>query len=81
MTHTLSSAKARVLHALIHATEDGWSATVQEVTDRAGLASKATTYNHLVDLIHLGLVETHPRNPRGGYLPISRTPLREKGAE
>lgn len=63
----MTEAQGRVLRALRDVTDDGWSATVQEITDRAGLASKSTCWHHLNALEDAGLAERHPRNPKGGW--------------
>lgn len=59
-----------VLDALHLVTADGWPASTEEIRQKAGLKSKHTVYNDLQKLIAEGLVQQHPRRPRGGYLPV-----------
>ncbi len=70
----MTDAQARVLAALRRVCADGWPANVREVAEEAGLASAGNTFERLVQLEALGLVETNPRQPtrKGGWRP---TPL------
>jgi SOS-response transcriptional repressor LexA len=66
----LTGAQRHVLEAVRAVCEDGWTATVREVADRAGLASPSTVWHHLNALEDQGLIERHPRNPKGGWRPV-----------
>lgn len=59
-----------VLDALHLVTADGWPASTEEILQKAGMTSKKTVHDDLKTLIAEGLVQQHPRRPRGGYMPV-----------
>lgn len=66
----------RVYTALVEVCADGWPATVREIGKAAGLFSPGSVHETLIELEHLGLAWTNPRQTtrRGGWRP------RPKGA-
>lgn len=73
----MTPAQQRVLSALRRVGEDGWPATVREIGEEAGLHSSSTVWHHLHELERLGLIERHPRNPKGGYRALEDTFLED----
>lgn len=71
----MSEAQRRVYDALVELTADGWPTTVREIQRKLGYASPTTAYDHLRNLVALGLARQHPRNPNGGWLPACNAAL------
>ncbi len=69
VTH-LTRAQTRALAALERLTEDGWPVSVRELQAELGCAT-STAWDYLIELERVGLVERHPRNPKGGYRIVS----------
>lgn len=67
---TVTPAQRIILESVRFVAADGWPVTVREVRDASGYRSLQTVWRTLGELVELGLIAKHPRNPAGGWMPV-----------